>query len=53
VAEVQTAWENSPGHNANMINENFRYVGMGYYFSANGPYYVQLFGNVMPEQDGN
>ncbi len=49
VPAVQTAWENSPGHNANMINANFRYVGMGYYMSANGPYYVQLFGNVFPE----
>jgi len=48
VAEVQTAWQNSPGHNANMINANYRYVGMGYYLSDRGPYYVQLFGNVLP-----
>lgn len=48
VGEVQTAWQNSPDHDANMINANYRYVGMGYYLSANGPYYVQLFGNVLP-----
>jgi uncharacterized protein YkwD len=51
VAQAQTAWQNSPGHNANMINANYRYVGMGYYFSANGPYYVQLFGNVLPRTE--
>lgn len=49
VTEVQQAWEQSPGHNANMINPQYRYVGMGYYFSANGPYYVQLFGTVTPD----
>ncbi|HOA75408.1 MAG TPA: CAP domain-containing protein [Phycisphaerae bacterium] len=49
VHEVQVAWQNSPGHNANMVNPDFKYVGMGYYFSANGPYYVQLFGTVWPD----
>lgn len=46
VSEVQVAWQNSPGHNANMVSTSYQYVGMGYYFSANGPYYVQLFGDV-------
>lgn len=49
VAEVQEAWENSPGHNANMLSTNYRYVGMGYYLSPVGPYWVQVFGNVFPE----
>lgn len=46
---VQTGWENSPGHNANMISTDYRYVGMGYYNSPNGPYYVQVFGDVFGE----
>ncbi|MBN1491354.1 MAG: CAP domain-containing protein [Phycisphaerae bacterium] len=46
VAEVQTAWEQSPGHNANMINPDLEYVGMGYYLDPIGrPYWVQLFGS--------
>ncbi|MBI4579423.1 MAG: RNA polymerase, partial [Planctomycetes bacterium] len=50
VAAVQDGWEDSPGHRANMVNDGFRYyVGMGYYDSPNGPYYVQLFGDVFPE----
>jgi uncharacterized protein YkwD len=49
VADVQLAWQNSPGHNANMISTEFRYVGMGYYDSPAGPYYVQVFGDVFPE----
>lgn len=49
VSEVQIAWQNSPGHDANMVSTEFRYVGMGYYLSQNGPYYVQLFGDVFPD----
>lgn len=50
VAAVQTGWENSPPHRENLVNPGFRYVGMGYYLSPNGPYYVQLFGDVFDEQ---
>ena len=46
VADVQTAWQNSPGHNENMLRPAFEYVGMGYYNSPDGPYWVQLFGGV-------
>jgi len=49
VAEVQEAWENSPGHNANMLSTSYRYVGMGYYHSPVGPFWVQEFGDVFPE----
>lgn len=45
VSEVQVAWQNSPGHDANMVSTEYRYVGMGYYLSQKGPYYVQLFGD--------
>lgn len=46
VAEVQTAWQNSTGHNENMLRPEFEYVGMGYYNSPDGPYWVQVFGAV-------
>ncbi len=49
VADVQTGWENSPHHYENMALPEFTLVGMGYFFSANGPYYVQLFGDVFDE----
>ncbi|MCD7809428.1 MAG: CAP domain-containing protein [Erysipelotrichaceae bacterium] len=39
-----TAWMNSSGHRANILNENFTEIGVGVY-SVNGVYYcVQLFG---------
>lgn len=46
VAEVQAAWQNSAGHNENMLRPDFEYVGMGYYNSPDGPYWVQVFGAV-------
>ena len=30
-AEVMTSWKNSPGHNMNMLNANYRRVGIGQY----------------------
>ena len=39
---VMTAWMNSPGHRRNIVNCNFRYIGVG--FTANGEYWVQNFG---------
>ncbi len=44
--EVVQAWMNSPGHKENMLNPNFRKIGVG--FSAGGKYghnWVQLFTN--------
>ncbi|WP_454191760.1 CAP domain-containing protein [Paenibacillus sp. Marseille-Q7038] len=38
-AEVVKAWMNSPGHKANIMNENFTLIGVGY---VNG-YWVQAF----------
>lgn len=45
VAAVQVGWQNSPGHNENMLRSNWEHVGMGYYASPDGNHYwVQLFG---------
>lgn len=45
VNEVQVGWQNSPGHNANMLRADFVFVGMGHYAAPSGTrYWVQLFG---------
>ena len=42
--EVVTAWMNSSGHRANVMNKSFTKIGIGYYQSANGTkYWSQLF----------
>ncbi len=47
VSQVMTAWQNSPGHNANMLRAGFEYVGIGVYVVSDGVntyyYWVQLF----------
>ena len=43
---VMNAWKNSPGHNANMLNPNWKYIGVST-FQTNtgyGIYWVQMFG---------
>ena len=45
VNEVQVGWQNSPGHNANMLRADFVFVGMGHSTAPIGTqYWVQLFG---------
>ena len=39
--EVVTAWMNSPGHRANILNANFTHLGVGYV--ASGNYWTQMF----------
>ena len=39
---VMNAWMNSPLHRKNIVNCNFRHIGVG--FTANGQYWVQNFG---------
>jgi uncharacterized YkwD family protein len=39
--EVVTAWMNSPGHSANILNANFTHLGVGYV--ASGNYWTQMF----------
>lgn len=42
-ADVMNLWMNSSGHKANILNEDFTKMGVGYY-EANGRYYwVQIF----------
>ena len=46
-AAVMESWKKSPGHNANMLNDGFRRVGIGACFSGGAPYAIywgQLFG---------
>ncbi len=37
--DAQIAWVNSPGHNANMLYEPYRLVGMGHYYDAKTGYH--------------
>lgn len=39
--EVVTAWMNSSGHRANILNASFTQIGVGYV--ANGRYWTQMF----------
>lgn len=39
--EVMTAWMNSPGHRANILNASFTRIGVGYV--QNGNYWTQMF----------
>lgn len=44
--EVVTAWMNSAGHRANILNPNFTQIGVGHYQSGAGTqYWTQLFTN--------
>lgn len=41
---VMNAWMNSDGHRANILNKNYKNIGVGYYQDENGVnYWVQLF----------
>lgn len=43
--EVVTAWMNSPGHRANILNPNFTEIGVGVAQGSNGAlYWTQIFG---------
>ena len=39
--EVVNAWMNSPGHRANILNDNYTHIGVGY--SSDGNYWTQHF----------
>ncbi|MBO5293129.1 MAG: hypothetical protein J6B10_08125 [Lachnospiraceae bacterium] len=41
--EVVKGWMNSPGHRANILNDKFTKIGVGYHVSNGTPYWVQLF----------
>ncbi len=45
-AQVVDGWMHSEGHRANILNPNFKKLGVGYYYSFNGEYgayWVQIF----------
>jgi uncharacterized protein YkwD len=37
-ASVMTGWQNSSGHNANMLNPNYKVIGIGRAYNANSTY---------------
>jgi uncharacterized protein YkwD len=43
-AAVMDAWMNSPGHRANILNCDFKTLGVGVHFAAGGPWWTQDFG---------
>ncbi|MGW0629088.1 CAP domain-containing protein [Streptomyces sp. NPDC002758] len=43
-AAVMEAWMNSPGHRANILNCDFKTLGVGVHLGAGGPWWTQDFG---------
>ncbi|MFI2434969.1 CAP domain-containing protein [Streptomyces sp. NPDC018693] len=43
-AAVMDAWMNSPGHRANILNCDFKTLGVGVHFGSGGPWWTQNFG---------
>ncbi|WP_030195089.1 CAP domain-containing protein [Streptomyces sp. NRRL S-87] len=43
-AAVMAAWMNSPGHRENILNCEFRTLGVGVYLAPGGPWWTQDFG---------
>ncbi|AVV47001.1 sigma-70 family RNA polymerase sigma factor [Streptomyces sp. ID05-04B] len=41
---VMTSWMNSPGHRANILNCDFKNIGVGIHDGAGGPWWTQNFG---------
>lgn len=41
---VMDAWMNSPGHRANILNCDFKTLGVGIHFGTGGPWWTQDFG---------
>lgn len=49
IPAVMEAWKNSPGHNANMLEPRYKYVGVGFSVDANGRlYWAQEFAYQLP-----
>jgi uncharacterized protein YkwD len=44
VQAVMDAWMDSPGHKANILNCDFRTLGVGVHFGPGGPWWTQDFG---------
>ena len=43
-AAVMQAWMDSPGHRANILNCDFKTLGVGVHFGPGGPWWTQNFG---------
>ncbi|MEV6174394.1 CAP domain-containing protein [Streptomyces sp. NPDC051954] len=43
-AAVMEAWMNSPGHKANILNCDFKTLGVGVHIGSGGPWWTQDFG---------
>ncbi|MFF0204965.1 CAP domain-containing protein [Streptomyces sp. NPDC005017] len=43
-AAVMQAWMNSPGHRANILNCDFKTLGVGVHYGDGGPWWTQDFG---------
>ncbi|MEU6388880.1 CAP domain-containing protein [Streptomyces sp. NPDC046939] len=43
-ASVMKAWMNSPGHKANILNCDYKTLGVGVHFGSGGPWWTQDFG---------
>ncbi|KOX05981.1 CAP domain-containing protein [Streptomyces sp. NRRL B-3648] len=43
-AAVMQSWMNSPGHRANILNPDFKTLGVGVHFGPGGPWWTQDFG---------
>ncbi|NEA40253.1 CAP domain-containing protein [Streptomyces sp. SID11385] len=43
-AGVMESWMNSPGHRANILNCDYKTLGVGVHFGAGGPWWTQDFG---------
>ena len=43
-AAVMKAWMNSPGHKANILNCDFKTLGVGVHLGSGGPWWTQDFG---------
>ncbi|MFJ5972234.1 CAP domain-containing protein [Streptomyces sp. NPDC093060] len=43
-AAVMQAWMNSPGHRANILNCDFKTLGVGVHIGSDGPWWTQDFG---------
>jgi uncharacterized protein YkwD len=43
-AAVMAAWMDSPGHRANILNCDFKTLGVGVHFGSGGPWWTQNFG---------
>ncbi|MBG0852228.1 CAP domain-containing protein [Streptomyces spinoverrucosus] len=43
-AAVMESWMNSPGHRANILNCDFKTLGVGVHYGSGGPWWTQNFG---------